>query len=551
MILKTYTNSITKQRKPLHLDIEKEFENDNYLIQTLKRTSKFKNDKKLSDYEKSLQDLLYYINDQILFNTNPKIKRIHDENEEFLKPYKYLSKTFEAQTEQVLKDLIIMYTQKGYRIPKFSYKNNIFKINALIEENDEKLRLMLLEEYKKKQNIIGPKTLSYLNKINILIKILLTKDNNLIKKYNKLLNKKEAKSIKKETIEQLKTDIENLISLINTIKINTYDKIKRKSSFLAVNHYNNFNRLLNSKNSSLNELLIYTSPTKNKNIENNSRLSTNEFQSNKLISSMNTKQVIIPFEKIQRLNTVKNVNQKNIFFKKSKPVKMKSFFARSQIERLKSENNQSTYSDLGKYINQAKKNKPYQSEKYSNKYLLGLKKNNDNIKRNHFLTNKYLGYSFDKSFKKTFSKKFSEEKGKDLSRNYNHIPNLKKLNTGQTEILDEKRSKFLNNAYNKIRKGKYEYVEDYMRKYLKDIKDIDPKEEETIMKYYNYKNLKNNLLELNMKVNDEKTRKKIEKIYSGIHILKRIKPILNNMKDKENNIDRLEKIFSSGVHKYN
>ena len=589
MILKTYTNSITKQRKPLHLDIEKEFENDNYLIQTLKRTSKFKNDKKLSDYEKSLQDLLYYINDQILFNTNPKIKRIHDENEEFLKPYKYLSKTFEAQTEQVLKDLIIMYTKKGYRIPKFSYKNNIFKINALIEENDEKLRLMLLEEYKKKQNIIGPKTLSYLNKINILIKILLTKDNNLIKKYNKLLNKKEAKSIKKETIEQLKTDIENLISLINTIKINTYDKIKRKSSFLAVNHYNNFNRLLNSKNSSLNELLIYTSPTKNKNIENNSRLSTeerksvikersphgflsvridkNEFQSNKLISSMNTKQVIKPFEKIQRLNTVKNVNQKNIFFKKSKPVKMKSFFARDQIERLKSENNQSenesdnenknkkkrknTYSDLGKYINQAKKNKPYQSDKYSNKYLLGLKKNNDNIKRNHFLTNKYLGYSFDKSFKKTFSKKFSEEKGKDLSRNYNHIPNLKKLNTGQTEILDEKRSKFLNNAYNKIRKGKYEYVEDYMRKYLKDIKDIDPKEEETIMKYYNYKNLKNNLLELNMKVNDEKTRKKIEKIYSGIHILKRIKPILNNMKDKENNIDRLEKIFSSGVHKYN
>ena len=341
MILKTYTNSITKQRKPLHLDIEKEFENDNYLIQTLKRTSKFKNDKKLSDYEKSLQDLLYYINDQILFNTNPKIKRIHDENEEFLKPYKYLSKTFEAQTEQVLKDLIIMYTKKGYRIPKFSYKNNIFKINALIEENDEKLRLMLLEEYKKKQNIIGPKTLSYLNKINILIKILLTKDNNLIKKYNKLLNKKEAKSIKKETIEQLKTDIENLKSLINTIKINTYDEIKRKSSFLAVNHYNNFNRLLNSKNSSLNELLIYTSPTKNKNIENNSRLSTNEFQSNKLISSMNTKQVIIPFEKIQRLNTVKNVNQKNIFSKKSKPVKMKSFFARSQIERLKSENNQS------------------------------------------------------------------------------------------------------------------------------------------------------------------------------------------------------------------
>ena len=89
-----------------------------------------------------------------------------------------------------------------------------------------------------------------------------------------------------------------------------------------------------------------------------------------------------------------------------------------------------------------------------------------------------------------------------------------------------------------------------MRQYLKDIKELDSKEEDTIINYYNYKNLKNNLLELNMKVKDERTRKKIEKIYSNIHILKRIIPTLHNMKDKENNIDRLEKIFTSGVHKF-
>ena len=234
MILKTYTNSITKQRKPLHLDIEKEFENDNYLIQTLKRTSKFKNDKKLSDYEKSLQDLLYYINDQILFNTNPKIKRIHDENEEFLKPYKYLSKTFEAQTEQVLKDLIIMYTKKGYRIPKFSYKNNIFKINALIEANSEKLRLLLMEVLRNKKNIIGPKTLMFLNKLNYLVKILITKDPNLVKKYNKLINKNDP-YINKESIEQIKKYIKNIIQILKTVKINKIgsNKPKRKSSFLS------------------------------------------------------------------------------------------------------------------------------------------------------------------------------------------------------------------------------------------------------------------------------------------------------------------------------
>ncbi len=90
---------------------------------------------------------------------------LYEENEEFLKSYKYLSEAFEAQTEQVLKELIIKYTQRGYKIPKFSYKNNIFKINALIEENSEKLRMMLMEELKRKENIIGPRTLSYLNKL--------------------------------------------------------------------------------------------------------------------------------------------------------------------------------------------------------------------------------------------------------------------------------------------------------------------------------------------------------------------------------------------------
>ena len=588
MLLKTYNNNTIKPKKAIYIDIEKEFENDNYLIQTLKRTTKFQNDKKLSEYEKSLQDLLSHINNTILFNSNPEIKIIHDENEDFLKPYKYLSKTFEAQTEQVLKDLILMYTQRGYRIPKFSYKNNIFKINPLIEENSEKLRLMLFEEMKKKQNIIGPKTLTYLTKINYLVKILISKDNNLIKKYSKLLHKKEG-HMKRESIEQLKIDIENVLSLLKALKINSSESAQRKSSYLAVNHYNKFNKLL-SKNSNSNES-INISPVITKNKENTkTRLSTDEsksaikernnigflsmrltnngIQSNKLIKSLKVKPKITPFENIERINTEKNINQRNIFFKKSKPLMstpMKRFFTNDKIKRIKTatqsdtdkendkKNRKNTYSDLGKYMNQAKKNKNklYQSEKHSNIYLLGLKKNSDNINRNRFLSNKYLGYSFDTSLKKDYSKKQSEEKV-NISHNQNSQAQsqLKKIKNERAAILQEKRSKFLMNTYNKIRKGKYESVEQYMRQYLKDIKELDSKEEDTIINYYNYKNLKNNLLELNMKVKDERTRKKIEKIYSNIHILKRIIPTLHNMKDKENNIDRLEKIFTSGVHKF-
>ena len=68
------------------------------------------------------------------------------------------------------------------------------------------------------------------------------------------------------------------------------------------------------------------------------------------------------------------------------------------------------------------------------------------------------------------------------------------------------------------------------------------------MDYYNHKNFRNNLIELNMKVGDDSIRKKIEKIYYNTYILKRITNTLNIMKEKENNIDRLEKIYTSGAN---
>ena len=43
------------------------------------------------------------------------------------------------------------------------------------------------------------------------------------------------------------------------------------------------------------------------------------------VNSLKPKQNITPFEKIQRLNTVKNVNEKINFLKKTNPIKMKSF----------------------------------------------------------------------------------------------------------------------------------------------------------------------------------------------------------------------------------
>ena len=605
MILKSY-NYIKQSKKPKNINIEKQFESDNYLIQTLKRTSKFQNDKKLSEYERGLHEALKNIYKSILFRNNPKLNMLYEENEEFLKNYKYLSEAFEAQTEQVLKELIIKYTQRGYKIPKFSYKNNIFKINALIEENSEKLRMMLMEELKRKENIIGPRTLMYLNKLFYLVKILITKDQNLKTKYSKLLNKKEPFK-EKESIEQLKKDIETLINLTNELKLNKIGAItyKRKSSYLTkIPQLNNF-KITSSKNSSKDDLIKLNTNNINNdltNINNNNnngilsteesssginikernpfsfssmRLTTYAGQSNKLVSSLYSKNKSVPFENIENNNTeINNKNiKKNIILKKTNPLvnlKMKSSFYKQKSynkrirtankkekEKLKEEDNypntrKTTSSDLRKYITQAKGNKYFQSDK--NTYSLGLKRNNPNIKRSDFFSqkenNNAFGHSFDNTKNNDYNLKAKIERKNTISRNENFSSELKEIKRGNTENLEEKKSKFLSNAYMKISRGNYENVEDFMIKYLKQIKEVNKNEKDKIMEHYNYKNLRNNLFELNLRVNEDTTRKKIEKIYSNIHILKRVTPALISMKEKENNIDRLEKIYTSASNKY-
>ena len=571
MIIKTYTNYI-KPDKTIEIDIEKEFENDNYLIQTLKRTSKFQNDKKLIQYENNLNNVLNLINQRIKLRNNPKTKLMHEENNEFLRQYKYLSETFEKQMEKVLEDLILIYTKKGYHIPKFSYKNNIFKINALIEANSEKLRLLLMEELRNKKNIIGPKTLMFLNKLNYLVKILITKDPNLVKKYNKLLNKNDP-YINKESIEQIKIYIKNIIQLLKNVKINKIgsNKPKRKSSFLSkIPQLNNI-RISNKKNSIKTDLIninnnnnndilstegsLSAFKKRNPNSFLSMRLSNYSIKPNKLINTINSRNDFITSKKILYENkTEENTNinnKKKIFFQKSKPIinlKMKTIFsniskAKSRNEKIlpeyktQSDSKKTICSDISKYIKQAKINNLYKSEKKI--YTLGLRKTSENkIQNNDFplskKPNKYKEYSYDNN----------------ISKNYNiNISSSDTIKKVKTIEKEEEKTQFLWNAYKKIKKGKYEIVEDIMNKYLKDIKEFDINDQNILMKHYNYKNLRNNLFELNMKVSDDSTRKKIEKIYSNIHILKRIKPVLNNMEEKEINIDRLEKIYTSGVNK--
>ena len=594
MIPKTFNNNI-KLVKTKKKDLEEEFENDNYLIQTIKRTTKFQNDKKLNELLNDLDDILNHISITIGLSNAPKAKLLHDENNQFLKEYKFFSEKFETQTKQVLKDLIIKYSNKGYHIPNFSHKNNIFKVDALIEENTNKMRLMLMEDLKNKHNIIAPKTLMFLNKLNYLIKKRTANNSDIINQYYKTLKKNEALT-RRLSIEKVKEDIQNMINLIKKVKINKIGSVqpKRKSSYLVENRQFNNLKLPNSKTVTKTELTqVNIDDNENKgdtNTNNNTILSTKEVSLNsfnkrnplsflslrlkkdiikpqKLLDSLISKNQTESSQHIENINkTENNINtEKKIFLKKSKPIinlKKQNFFSKEKNNniRIKTANNigkinnfisyskKTTHSDIGKYIRKAKRYKLYQSAKKA--YYLGLKKINDNTKINGFslkeISNKNIENSYYNSIKNYNISKNQIDTKKGTSRNINLSSDT--IKKGKTLKVEEKKSQFLQNAYMKIKNGNYDSIEDIIHKYLKEVKKVNSNEEKDLMDYYNHKNFRNNLIELNMKVGDDSIRKKIEKIYYNTYILKRITNTLNIMKEKENNIDRLEKIYTSGAN---
>ena len=149
VIMRTYKE--IKRNKYRQINPEKEYENDNYLYQTLKRTSKILKGKQILDFQKSIEDLLSFIYKEIQLENDPKIKKIKDENDIFQKEYQSISEKFQKTTDIIFKDIINQYNQRRYKLPNLSYKHNLFKINALIEENNNKLELIFNEDKKLKK----------------------------------------------------------------------------------------------------------------------------------------------------------------------------------------------------------------------------------------------------------------------------------------------------------------------------------------------------------------------------------------------------------------
>ncbi len=635
------------KNKHKHLKLEKEFEDDNYLVQTLKRTSKIKYDAKIVEDQNNLKSLLSEIYNRIRLENDPLIKVIKTENDDFQKDYRCLSENFQKSTNIIFRDLIRKYNERGYKIPNLTYQHNLFKINALIEDNNDKLELALNEDKKNKNPMIVNKTLTYIKKMKYIINLLSNKDkevshinnnNNNIKRLPKFtlttnIRKNEKKN--NETNEEIKQSIEKLKILIDKNPIlNTEQRRsillpKRRPSFVDRNAFNSLklkvrkssNDNTRIKNNDLrgvvstdysmgkggdkkNEFINMLSKRTNSNESNKSNRSSNSIKSNKSVNSQ--KEVINNANKRKKedilffapsINTITNTNTKiensfnvkDIFNRNTKPLinlksQVKSNGKENQIERtntntlsmVNSDKESTLYNKKTCYSNTIndnyKKIKSINSKRNiktnNNNYIhykpfvISLKKNkirfkniSNDKKKNSLKLNQFISRSMalSKTPKVTKSIYLKTQPEANNKPNKNSMPyNLKDLTKTQKIIYkrnsDNKTSNdYLQKMYKRLQRGNYSNIEGLIRKYLKDIKLMEQEKEELLISHYNYKNLKTNLTELNRKISLDDVGRKTERIYINNQIIKRVLPLLRTMKDKEINIDRFEKIVSSGA----
>lgn len=624
------------KNKHKHLSLEKEFEEDNYLVQTLKRTSKVKYDKKLIEDQNNLKSLLSEIYKKIPLENDPQIKVIKTENDDFQKDYRCLSENFQKSTNIIFKDLIRKYNDRGYKIPNLTYQHNLFKINALIEENNDKLELALKEDKKKKNPMIVNKTFAYIKKMKYIINLLSNKDdNNNIKRQPKfsLTTNLRKSSQKSETNEEIKQSIEKLRILIdknpllNTEQRRSILLPHRKPSFVDRNNFlklklkksnndksvkNNLNGIVSTdnsigngnqigdkKNNDLINMLSKRTNSYESNRSNKSNKSSQSIKSNKSVNSQKEvinnankrkKEDILFFAPSISTNT-KNENNncmsfnvKDIFNRNSKPlinlksqVKLKE--KESQIEKTNTlsmvnsdkestlYNKKTCYSNTNndnykkiKLINNKRNIKPDNHIHYK-PFVISLKKNKIKFKntsthkeKNALKLNQFISRSMALSkTPKVTKSNYVRTQPEDKKYNKNSNPyGLKNLTKTQKTIYkrnsDNKTSNdYLQKMYKRLKWGNYSNIEGLIRKYLKDIKHMGQEKEEMLISHYNYQNLKTNLTELNRKISLDDLGRKTERIYLNNQIIKRVLPLLRTMKDKEINIDRFEKIVSSGA----
>ena len=584
--------------KKFTLDIDKIYKNDFNLIKIIAQTKKMRhNNKTLEVRKNNLKELMAEINNEYQLNSNPTRRSLHDSNTNFHNEYELFNKrTNKKDTKIIFKDLVKLYKSKGYRIPNFSIKNhNLFKINPLLEANTDMISNGLLENQMSKKSDDSEKIIKYLKKLGIILSGKMSNDSNLQKNLMKKFNLPKFKVIinDEDSVEVLKKKIEILTNLINTNalakldekKKKKYKNISRQNSYASMNYNPNKRYLLNKEKhptsrrpSNYNNRVLkmrtnrekpkdfnFFQERKNSNESSMSNVSytSNNFQMKKcsrdksseslskgynftnyaggaiLALSKTPKGINIPvidFNKIKKRDSNGSImsiyeNRQNINLPNNLSCKYNNILSMNNINSSKNNNkifyyngNTSNNAHFGINLKQSQKGQ-------NNRYPFFIKTQSNNESNNSNFSDEFF---IDGKSPRDVNKIFftlKDGKKKDDSVQYPYTS----------------RNEFIHFAFNKFQKRNISNAEKYIKNYLNKVKGYDNEKIEIFVNDIYDKNIKNNIKELEKQITDNDLYSKTERLYLNSHLIKRIRPLLSTMGERDKMIHRLEKNLTDAV----
>ena len=530
-----------------NLNLEKIYQNDNYLIQTLKRTKRVTIENPVDKFELNLQRLLKKIYKEIKFLNDPIIKEINNENNNFQSDYNRLLENFQNNTSVIFQDLINLYKNKGYKIPYLNCDHNLFKVNPLIEENTNKIihYFLLQRSVKTKKEILLIKSLVFLRK---LIKLIV--NNNKAKKKNEKNISIDIPDNRNtiDDIEELKKSIREIIRLIESYtNVDENDSKINKSQL----KFNTKMRTLNVNGKSSKVLINYNLISSNK--SNKSKISFLDKRKDIIHKSSR----VLTHENLfhhddEKANTLKNINIPKRGTSSREIKRRKKTF--NTCEQNKEQNNylKNNIIEINDKFYKSEKRGEMSKILYNNTFENSNKKININLNSKKFSKTLYNFKSLNKTDKinksslplfirtQTVEKNKNNEKGLDKKKS-----NLERSRYYFNTSLFTNKTEFFNFAYKRLKKGNFEDIDKYVKKYLNEIECKSNEEINNTISRYDYKNFQNNLNEIETFIKKSELDRKTEKIYVNSFISRRVVNSLKNMREKESQISKFNKIITT------
>ena len=530
-----------------NLNLEKIYQNDNYLIQTLKRTKRVTIENPVDKFELNLQRLLKKIYKEIKFLNDPIIKEINNENNNFQSDYNRLLENFQNNTSVIFQDLINLYKNKGYKIPYLNCDHNLFKVNPLIEENTNKIihYFLLQRSVKTKKEILLIKSLVFLRK---LIKLIV--NNNKAKKKNEKNISIDIPDNRNtiDDIEELKKSIREIIRLIESYtNVDENDSKINKSQL----KFNTKMRTLNVNGKSSKVLINYNLISSNK--SNKSKISFLDKRKDIIHKSSR----VLTHENLfhhddEKANTLNNINIPKRGTSSREIKRRKKTF--NTCEQNKEQNNylKNNIIEINDKFYKSEKRGEMSKILYNNTFENSNKKININLNSKKFSKTLYNFKSLNKTDKinksslplfirtQTVEKNKNNEKGLDKKKS-----NLERSRNYFNTSLFTNKTEFFNFAYKRLKKGNFEDIDKYVKKYLNEIECKSNEEINNTISRYDYKNFQNNLNEIETFIKKSELDRKTEKIYVNSFISRRVVNSLKNMREKESQISKFNKIITT------